>query len=408
MITSAHTAGGAALKPPPLDLLPLDGPSIQIDADKTVSARPRPAARRARPALKSGNASLGGLPRPISRGPVEVRGEEDETEHAILLDPLSHEPEEQNEEAEQNQEEQSSLRPRTRPLGFFAQEEDSPSFYLSLSDLMSLLLVFFVLIFSLTNPFAAPDGPSDTPKGAAQRKVPMQMPEMVRLPDPQPLPAQMTKGIMAVSSAGSGDPELMSETKPLSAGAMSPQTRRSPAGSTDVFLDRALLRLVTASKPVAPEAVIQEESRLSELVAQMDAEVRAQTGPGVEVESRKDSLVVRLPEAITFDQGRAMIKPAMASVLGRLAGVLARRGGYKVVVTGHTDNVPIRNRDFASNWELSAARAAAVARALMAKGSNPSRFTISGQADQRPIAANTTTGGRQQNRRVEIELRPVG
>jgi chemotaxis protein MotB len=339
---------------------------------------------------------------------VEVLGEENQSEHAIPLDPLNPEPADQAKEAEENPEEQGSLRPRTRPLGFFAQEEDSPSFYLSLSDLMSLLLVFFVLIFSLTNPFAAPDGPSDTPKGVAQREAPIQMPEMVRLPDPKPLPAQMTKGIMAVAAAGSGDPGLMSESKPVAAGSRFSQTRRSTAGSSDAFLDKALLRLVTTSKPLAPEAVIKEESRLSELVAQMDAEVRAQTGPGVEVESRKDSLVVRLPEAITFDQGRAMIKPAMASVLGRLAEVLARRGGYKVFVTGHTDNVPIRNRDFASNWELSAARAAAVARALMAKGSNPSRFTISGQADQQPIASNATADGRQQNRRVEIELRPVG
>jgi chemotaxis protein MotB len=391
-----------------LDLLPLDGPSIHADADKTRSARPRPFVRRAKPALKNKNAPLIDLPRPISRGPVEVRGEEEETEQAILLDPLSQQEPDQEADAEQNPEDQGSLRPRTRPLGFFAQEEDSPSFYLSLSDLMSLLLVFFVLIFSLTNPFAAPDGSSDNPMGVAQREVPLQMPEMVRLPDPQPLPAQMTRGIMAVAAAGSGDPALISESKPLSAAAMPPQARRSTGSSTDAFLDRALLRLVTASKPLAPEAVIQEESRLSQLVAQMDAEVRAQTGPGVEVESRKDSLVVRLPEAITFDQGRAMIKPAMASVLGRLAEVLARRGGYKVFVTGHTDNVPIRNRDFASNWELSAARAAAVARALMAKGSNPSRFTISGQADQRPIAANTTAKGRQENRRVEIELRPVG
>jgi len=408
MIANSHTSQRQAGASLPLDLLPLDRPDLPMAVDKTMGVSGRPATRKARPAHQSSRARQSHFPRPLSRGPVEVRDAEKEPEYAILLDPLRQELPEQSEEAEENQE-RNSLRSRTRPLGFFAQEEESPSFYLSLSDLMSLLLVFFVLIFSLTNPFAAPDGPSDAPRGVTQPELPVQMPEMmVRLPDPQPLPAPVTKGLMAVAAAGSGDPGLMSETRPLAAGATAPETRRSPAGSTDVFLDRALLRLVTASKPVAPEAQIQEDSRLSQLVAQMDAEVRAQTGPGVEVESRQDSLVVRLPEAITFDQGRAEIKPAMASVLGRLAEVLARRGEYKVVVTGHTDDVPIRNRDFASNWELSAARAAAVARALMAKGSNPSRFTISGQADQRPIASNANADGRQQNRRVEIELRPVG
>lgn len=403
MITSPPTPSGQAGAPPPLDLLPLDRSNLGDGADKTVRPVAPPIPGEAQPSAKA-------LPsrrtRLADRGPVEMLGQEAEPEQAILADPLS------QDESEENQPElRDSLRSRTRPLGFFAQEEDSPSFYLSLSDLMSLLLVFFVLIFSLTNPFAAPDGPSDTPKGVKaveQPELPMQMPEMVRLPDPQPLPAPVTKGIMAVAAAGPGDPGLMPESKPLAASILAPEPRRSPEGSTDAFLDRALLRLVTASTPVGPEALIKEESRLSQLAAQMKAEVRAQAGPGVEVESRKDSLVVRLPEAITFDQGRAAIKPAMASVLGRLAEILSRRSGYNVVVTGHTDNVPIRNRDFASNWELSAARAAAVAKALMAKGSTPSRFTISGQADQKPIASNHTSEGRQQNRRVEIELRPVG
>jgi chemotaxis protein MotB len=389
---------------PPLDLLPLDSASMRRGADKTVRTV---TTHSSRPFHTLRDSSSPRRPNLLSKGPVELLDKETKTEKAILVDPLNRDTSEDNKNAKHD-EQRASLRPRNRPLGFFAQEEDSPSFYLSLSDLMSLLLVFFVLIFSLTNPFAAPDGPSDTPKGVDQPELPVQMPDMVRLPDPQPLPAPVTKGIMAVAAVGSGDPGLIPEAKPMAAGTLTPQPRRKPAGSTDAFLDRALLRLVTASKPVGPGAMIKEESRLSELVAQMDAEVRAQTGPGVEVESRKDRLVVRLPEAITFDQGRAEIKPAMASVLRRLAEILARRSGYMVVVTGHTDNVPIRNRDFASNWELSAARAAAVARALMAKGSSPSRFTIGGQADQKPIAGNDTSQGRQKNRRVEIELRPVG
>lgn len=404
MIASSPAPRGRRAGPPPLDVFPLGAGGLEAELDKTVRPRPsRPvAALAARPAEP-----LPGRSRPLARGPVEVRGEEAAWDQAILLDPPGQD--DTGAEPESGSpEEQSLARIRTRPLSFFAQEEESPSFYLSLSDLMSLLLVFFVLIFSLTNPFAAPDGPSKTPSVKAQPERPLALPEMIRLPDPQPLPAQVTWGLKAVSAAGSGDPGLVAEAKPLPVAGAAPRRPRPPAGAADAFLDRALLRLVTASKPLGPEAVIKDDSSLSQLVAQMDAEVRAQAGPGVEVESRRDSLVVRLPEAITFDQGRAEIKPAMASVLGRLAEVLARRSAYQAVVTGHTDDVPIRNRDFASNWELSAARAAAVARALMAKGSDPARFTISGQADQRPIAPNDSPQGRQQNRRVEIELRPAG
>ncbi len=379
MTASPQSQARAGRPRPPLDLMPPpEGPVLDAPPDKTISS---PTA----PRLTSRRTGA------IARGPVEVRGQDLEP-----AAPLDQEPEDTAEE------EQAAPRARTRPLGFFAQEEDSPSFYLSLSDLMSLLLVFFVLIFSLTNPFAAPEDAARSSRPAARQEMPLQLPQIAPLEQPRPLPASVTRGLAAVAAAGPGDPDLLAEAAPAR------KTRRSAARATDAFLDRALLRLVTASKPVAPEAVIREEPRLSQLLAQMDAEVRAQTGPGVEVETRPDRVVVRLPEAITFDQGRAEIKPGMAAVLERLAEVLARRRGYQVVVTGHTDNLPIHNRDFASNWELSAARAAAVARALMAKGSAPGRFTIRGMADQQPIAPNTTPQGRQQNRRVEIELRPAG
>jgi type VI secretion system protein ImpK len=75
-----------------------------------------------------------------------------------------------------------------------------------------------------------------------------------------------------------------------------------------------------------------------------------------------------------------------------------------VLVTGHSDNVPIKSLRFPSNWHLSEARAQAVLKVLAQKVADPTRLTAEGKADSQPIAPNTTPEGREQNRRTEIVL----
>ena len=103
-----------------------------------------------------------------------------------------------------------------------------------------------------------------------------------------------------------------------------------------------------------------------------------------------------------FDPGSADLSEPARDVLDRLALALAD-GDFEVEVTGHTDDTPVAGDTFASNWELSAARAAAVARELV-RGSriDPARFTVSGRGMFAPLEPNTTPLGRARNRRVEV------
>ncbi len=156
---------------------------------------------------------------------------------------------------------------------------------------------------------------------------------------------------------------------------------------------------------ISREALPASQGSLSELLASLRKEVQEKGGDGVELEAGGDRVVLSLPEAITFDLGQAEIKPPMVATLSRLARVLAERPAYRVVVTGHTDDVPIANQRFASNWELSASRAAAVGRALLAQGLDAPRLSIRGLAEQAPRVPNDSPANRAQNRRVEIELR---
>ena len=121
---------------------------------------------------------------------------------------------------------------------------------------------------------------------------------------------------------------------------------------------------------------------------------------GVRVTS--EGLVISLREVGFFDTGSADLRPSSRPAFDRLAAVL-RSANSELRIEGHTDNVPIHNARFSSNWDLSTARATATIRLLMTKYNfAPERLAASGYAEFRPIANNATAEGRSTNRRVDI------
>lgn len=105
---------------------------------------------------------------------------------------------------------------------------------------------------------------------------------------------------------------------------------------------------------------------------------------------------------LLFDSGSAELKSDAVSFLDKLAGVIASNH-YQIEVSGHTDNFPISSPAYPTNWELSSARAARVARYLIQAGNlEPGRFTISGHAYYRPAVSNDSLTNKARNRRVEI------
>ncbi len=117
-----------------------------------------------------------------------------------------------------------------------------------------------------------------------------------------------------------------------------------------------------------------------------------------------DGLVVSLREAGFFDSGSATIKPGAQAAFARVANIL-REHSCAVRIEGHTDNVPIHTAQFASNWELSTARATSLVKALIMQYDVPSeRLSAAGYAEFHPAAGNDTAKGRQLNRRVDVVL----
>jgi chemotaxis protein MotB len=122
------------------------------------------------------------------------------------------------------------------------------------------------------------------------------------------------------------------------------------------------------------------------------------------VTRQDDTIVIRLPNQLLFPSASADIKPEALGLLDVAAGVIARLP-HQVRVEGHTDNVPVGTDRYPTNWELSSARATAVLRYLAEHGGvNPSRAFAAGFAEFHAVGSNDTPEGRALNRRADIVL----
>jgi chemotaxis protein MotB len=124
----------------------------------------------------------------------------------------------------------------------------------------------------------------------------------------------------------------------------------------------------------------------------------------VTMSMRHEGLVISLKEIGFFDSGSASIRPDSLDAISRLAEVLKQRR-EDIRVEGHTDNIPIHNMHFASNWELSTSRATEMIRVLITMfGIPPERLSAAGYGEFHPVASNYTPAGRAQNRRLDIVI----
>ncbi len=142
-----------------------------------------------------------------------------------------------------------------------------------------------------------------------------------------------------------------------------------------------------------------------ELEAQLAKEIASKQ---VSVGLDERGLVITFLDEILFDSGKAKIRTQAKPVLEKLATVLKKDLIEQPIgIEGHTDNEPIKHSGWKSNWELSTARATSVLHYFVDDGGvQPTRVSAIGYGEYRPVAANDTADGRQQNRRVEVVVLP--
>ncbi len=141
-------------------------------------------------------------------------------------------------------------------------------------------------------------------------------------------------------------------------------------------------------------------SPAAELPAAVEAAGSAEPSPAAEAAAEE----LPEPSLVTFAPGVAELPRQSLAALEEIAASLRDDPDLKLEIVGHTDDRPIATREFPTNWELSAARASAVARRLIEKGVAPERLSVQGYAAFRPVSENSDRQGRGANRRVEIRF----
>jgi len=155
----------------------------------------------------------------------------------------------------------------------------------------------------------------------------------------------------------------------------------------------------------------QDKASVAQSAKGLEDEMRADLeSKDVTISKLQGKLTVNILDRVLFNSGEAELQPAGESVMRKIAALLAAHPTLKIHVIGHTDNIPIRpeaHSRFASNWELSTARALAAVHFLTEKaGVDPRRVGAVGYGEYRPVADNATAEGRAKNRRIAITILP--
>lgn len=151
------------------------------------------------------------------------------------------------------------------------------------------------------------------------------------------------------------------------------------------------------------QAYLRETVQLVELKTRLDQYIAANRLAGeIHTVLTDEGLMVRIKDTALFASGRAELKPESLKLAAEIAHMLAPLP-QRIVVAGHTDNMPINTAEFPSNWELSTQRALNFMKYMLTQADiNPARVSVSGYGEYRPVSGNDTAEGRAQNRRVEV------
>lgn len=260
--------------------------------------------------------------------------------------------------------------PKCPPVG-------APLWLATFADLMSLLMCFFVLLLSFAtmdaNKFKKMAESMETAFGV-QRDIPAtEVPMGTSIIAQHFSPAQTT-------------PSVLEEVK---------QSTNQQSTQLDVSIDDV--------EKIKQKIMQQKKDEIQQQAEAIKASLKKEIKQGlVTVETDGLRIIIRINEKGSFPSGSAILKAGFDPVMDKITAAVKRAKG-RVVIAGHTDNIPMSSDLYRSNWELSASRAVTVAQYMLAqKGMDPKRIVVEGLADTHPLVPNNSPANRAKNRRVEI------
>jgi chemotaxis protein MotB len=270
----------------------------------------------------------------------------------------------------------------------------APAWLMTFADLMSLLMCFFVLLLSFSE--------MDVAKykqiaGSMAQAFGVQLRHKAKEPP---------KGINIIAqefSAGRPEPTPFNVMEQSTMEVFKQHLKMGDKGEKDGKEKGKIMH--DALKALRAKEAEKRAREIARNAKRMRAALRWEIMDGnIEVETQGQKIIIRIREKASFPSGKADLREDFRPILARIGEILAAAEG-KIVVSGHTDNIPIFTERYRSNWELSASRAVSVVDALMdVSNIGPDRLAIEGHAETKPVVPNDTPENRAKNRRVEIIL----
>lgn len=154
--------------------------------------------------------------------------------------------------------------------------------------------------------------------------------------------------------------------------------------------------------------LLKENAELRALKVKIDAYINEKgLQENLKTTLTDEGLLISILNDVLFDSGSAHVKVEYEKVTQEVSNLLIMNPPRNIIISGHTDNVPMNNKEFSSNWHLSVIRAVNFMKILLEnKNLDPRWFSAKGYGEFSPIATNDTTSGRKKNRRVEILILP--
>jgi chemotaxis protein MotB len=269
-----------------------------------------------------------------------------------------------------------------------------PGWLATFADLMSLLMCFFVLLLS----FATIDAVkfkkmAESMKDAfgVQREIPA---------------AEIVMGVSVIKREFSptiAEESIVEQVKQQTTDTVKENLEMKDKEKTESndAVDPAELKEQQLKEQLEIKMIQEAKEQVEELQQALSEEIDKGQ---VTVEREGSRVIIRIQEKGSFKSGSASLDPEFYEVMDKITSVLVDRSG-QIVVSGHTDNIPISTGRFRSNWELSSARAVTVLHAMLRNPDiDQSRVVVKGHADTKPMVDNDTPEHRAQNRRVELHV----
>ncbi len=150
---------------------------------------------------------------------------------------------------------------------------------------------------------------------------------------------------------------------------------------------------------VKRETIIEQLENLQKIIKANDLDDK------IDIYESDAEIIIRIKDQVLFESGSALLKPKFLPILSKIAKMIVK-DAQEIKVAGHTDDIPIHNSKYPSNWELSLARALSVVRYFVYREKiHPAKISVAGYSKYRPLVPNNSPENRAKNRRVEIYLK---